>query len=223
MTDHHAPSGTDLRVSDVDSVRLEELVDSQRKPPFDMADCLDAVAECDAQASEQLMAFLYPVVIRIIRGRISRQLAEEDVAQDVFVKVFRKFGQYRRDVPIEHWVSKIAVTTCLNAMRGKRVRLELRRADLSEAEDQALDRTRGNFEEASTSDAVASKELLGKLLDHLSAKDRLVIEMLELEGRTSEEAARLLETSAVALRVRATRARSKLRKHLQQLLGETTP
>lgn len=183
---------------------------------------LEDVAAGDPGACEQLMEALYPLVQRVVRGRLSLRVSEEDVVQEVFVKVFRKIGQYRREVPLERWVARIAVTTCLNAMRGRRWRLEWRRADLSAEEEAALDQTRAPLDQVDPGEAVAARELLGKLLEQLSPKDRLVIEMLDLEGRTSEEAAQLLGTSAVAVRVRATRARRKLKTFLSELFDKET-
>ena len=180
---------------------------------------VDAATQGDQRAAERLVAHLYPTVSKILRGRLPQHLAEEDVAQDVFVKMFAKLSQYRREVPLEHWVSRIAVTTCLNAVRGKRHRLELRLSDLSDGEQAILD-NRPEIEPSSRTpdEQMASKELLSKLLNHLSAKDRMIIEMIELEGRTSEEAASVLGISSIALRVRATRARAKLRRHLTTLM-----
>ena len=183
---------------------------------------VNAAMQGDQRAAERLVAYLYPTVAKILRGRLPQHLGEEDIAQEVFVKMFAKLGQYRREVPLEHWVSRIAVTTCLNAVRGKRHRLELRRADLNEIEEALLDNRieSDSPETRSPHEQVANKELLAKLLSHLSTKDRMIIEMIELEGRTSEEAASVLGISSIALRVRASRARAKLRRHVSTLLNE---
>lgn len=199
--------------------RTDERASSEGRQGLDLPD-LEQVAGGDPEACERLMAALYPIVIRVIRSRLSLRLPEEDVAQEVFLKVFRKIGQYRGEVPIERWVARIAVTTCLNAMRAPRHRLEWRRADLSAEEDEALEKARSEDPMDDPGEAFAARELLGKLLESLSAKDRMVIEMLDLGGRTSAEAAVLLGTTSVALRVRAARARQRLKSHLKRLTGE---
>lgn len=174
----------------------------------------------DQKAAAALVEYLYPTVSRILCSRLPQQVALEDVAQQVFLKVFSKIDQFRGDMPIEHWVSKIAVNTCLNAMRGQRLRLEIRRSDLSVAEDAVLDDLHIDDANSNVDRRVAGRELLQKLLECLSPKERLAVELTELEGYTSQEAAKILGSNAVALRVRVTRARAKMRKHLDALQSE---
>ena len=69
-------------------------------------------------------------------------------------------------------------------------------------------------------DRIATRELVGKLLDGLGPEDRLVIEMMELEDLSLEEIRQRTGWNSVKIRVRAFRARSKLRKQLQRLLPE---
>ena len=171
----------------------------------------------DQDAAARLVEHLYPLVAKILQRRLPSQVALEDVAQQVFLKVFAKLDQFRGEVPLEHWVSQVAIKTCLNAMRGKRLRLEVRRGDLSESEDAVLDQVAAVDSDPDVGDAVAARELVDKLLECLSPKERLAVELIELEGHTSQEAADLLGSSAIALRVRVTRARAKMRKHLDIL------
>ncbi|MDA0813685.1 MAG: sigma-70 family RNA polymerase sigma factor [Verrucomicrobia bacterium] len=177
----------------------------------------------DQAAAAELVERLYPLVAKILAHRLPAQVALEDVAQQVFLKMFAKLRQFKGDVPLEHWVSKIVVNACLNAMRGRRLKVELRRSDLSEAEDAVLDDLHA-FEQADhadhadhADDAVAGRDLLSKLLECLSPKERLAIELTELEGHSSKEAANLLGTTAIAVRVRVARARAKMRRRLEDL------
>lgn len=171
----------------------------------------------DQQAAAALVEHLYPLVAKILHHRLPAQVALEDVAQQVFVKVFSKLSQFKGEVPFEHWVSKIALNTCLNAMRGRRLKVELRRSDLAESEDAVLDHLHAEDVNQDIADAVAGRELLYKLLSCLSPKERLATELIELEGYTSQEAADLLGTKAIAVRVRVTRARTKMRRYLKDL------
>lgn len=205
----------DSRESDGGEASRSETFDS-----FDYPACLEKVRRGDQRAAEALVAQLHDLVMRIVCGRVPRQVSAQDVAQDVFVKMFHKLHQYQGTVPFEHWVSRIAVNTTLNALRGRRLTLELRRADLTEAEDAALDQMTSEGGDQEPHALTGSRELLGKLLDRLSPKERLAIELLDLEGRTSEEAAEVTGIRAPALRARAARARRKLRGHLEKLLAD---
>ena len=199
--------------------------ESRRDAGTDCSDlevCLQRFRQDDGDqvAATVLVEQLYPLVAKILNSRLPGQVALEDVAQQVFVKVFANLHQFEGKVPLEHWVSKIAVNTCLNAMRGRRLKVELRRSDLSEAEDAVLDELHGFEVSTDVADAIAGRELLHKLLECLSPKERLAVELTELEGNTSQEAARLLGSTAVAVRVRVTRARTKMKRHLEKLQQE---
>ena len=75
---------------------------------------------------------LYPLVLRVVRAHRPQRAAEEDLCQMIFIKIFQKLDQFSGTVPLEHWVSRIAVNTCINQIRAEKARPELRHADLSE-------------------------------------------------------------------------------------------
>src|SRR6266498_4071710 len=105
---------------------------------LDMAACLERVRQSDEEAARTLVCELYPLVMKIVRSHLPRRTDEEDLAQMVFAKIFAHLEQYSGAVPFEHWVSRVAVNTCLNQLRSERCRPELRWADLNEAEAQVM-------------------------------------------------------------------------------------
>ena len=121
---------------------------------------------------------MYPLVIKIARSNLPRRVAEEDLAQEIFMKMFAKLEQYRGDLPFEHWVSRIAVNTCLNHLRAQRARPEMRWADLSEEEAGALDAVVCSTEDPHPAQVLGARELVGKLMAILQPKDRLIIQIL---------------------------------------------
>ena len=135
----------------------------------------------------------------------------------IAIKIVSNLGQYRGSVPIEHWVSRIAINTCLNAVKAEKSRPELRWADLSEDQVNLLNAL------TATSDDVqpaAARELVDRLLLELNPQDRLVISLLHLEGRTIAEIRLITGWSAPLVKVRAFRARRKLRVAFDQLTRE---
>src|SRR5476651_1781074 len=145
-------------------------------PPFDLAGCLERVRQQDQLAARELVEHLYPLVIRIVRSHLPRRVPEEDLAQEIFLKMFTRIAQYQGAVPFSHWVSRIAVTTCIDHLRAQKRRPEFRMADLSETQTDALDAAITNENDVAPDDALAAKELVYKLLDRLNADDRLVIQ-----------------------------------------------
>ncbi len=183
-----------------------------------MASILLRVRAGDADASHDLVTFLYPLVIKIVRAHLPRRLSEEDLAQEVFMKIFTHIDQYRGIAPFAHWVSRITLTTCLDQLRSQKKRPELHWADLSKTEAAVLEGAMSAELEADRLQALAARELVNKLLDCLSPEDRLVITLLDLEQRSIIEISQITGWGRSLIKVRAFRARRKLKKHLTKLM-----
>jgi RNA polymerase sigma-70 factor (ECF subfamily) len=184
---------------------------------FDLPGCLERVRQRDQTAARQLVEHLFPLVIRIVRSHLPRRVAEEDLAQDIFLKMFTRLEQYQGNVPFTHWVSRIAVTTCIDQLRAQKRRPEFRWADLSENEADVLDHVLTDERDATPGDALAARELVHKLLDQLKPDDRLVIQLLDLEQKTIAEISAQTGWNQTLVKVRAFRARRKLQKLFQDL------
>ena len=174
---------------------------------------LQRVVQGDEEAARGLVEELYPLVIRIVRSHLPLRTAEEDLAQDVFVKMFSHLNQYkpRSGVPFDHWVSRVAVRTCLDGLRAEKRRPELRWTDLSEAEASQLDYLVAETAEPPTATPAEARSILEKLLGQLSPEDRLIIHMLDLERKSLKEVNSLTGMNITLIKVRAFRARRKLR------------
>jgi RNA polymerase sigma-70 factor (ECF subfamily) len=171
----------------------------------------------DQAAARALVEHLYPLVIRIVRSHLPRRVAEEDLAQEIFLKMFTRLAQYQGNVPFPHWVSRIAVTTCIDQLRAQKRRPEFRWADLSENEAEVLDHVLTDASAEPASDALAARELVHRLLDQLGPEDRTVIQLLDLEQKSVAEIAALTGWGQSMIKVRAFRARRKLQKLFQEL------
>jgi RNA polymerase sigma-70 factor (ECF subfamily) len=121
---------------------------------------------------------------------------------------------------LEHWVSRIAVNTCLKAMRYERVRPEIRLSDLTEEEEQVVQRLASTPDDLPESVDAMSRELLDRLLGMLNAEDRLVVTLLNLEQKTVAEVRQVTGWSTPLVKVRAFRARQKMKRLLEQLMNE---
>src|SRR4029434_8265452 len=104
---------------------------------LDAAELVSAALHPDEEAARKLGRRLYPLVAKMVRSHRPRRTSEEDLCQMIFIKIFQKLKQFSRKVPLEHWVSRVAVNTCLSLIESERVRPELRHADLNE-EEQAV-------------------------------------------------------------------------------------
>jgi len=185
---------------------------------LDMAVCLERVRQGDDEAARALVRELYPLIMKIVRSHLPRRTDEEDLAQMVFSKVFAHFDQYSGAVPFEHWVSRVAVNTCLNALRAEKCRPELRWADLSEDEADIMEKVAAISKDPAPADRMIARELANTMLETLSPRDRLILTMLDLEERSVAEVRERTGWSVSVIKVRAFRARAKLRRQFAKAM-----
>jgi|HubBroStandDraft_3_1064219.scaffolds.fasta_scaffold00157_6 RNA polymerase sigma-70 factor (ECF subfamily) len=135
-----------------------------------------------------------------LAGRFFRRPQDvEDVAQDTFLRAWRKLPTYRAEAPFEHWLTRL----CLRCVYD---RLRRRTREESSAGDAEL------VAPASDPDARLEVE---RLLARLSPADRFVLTLLEGEGWTVAEIAQRLGWTQTNVKVRAHRARKRLRRVLE--------
>ena len=173
----------------------------------------------DQAAARELVARLRHTVLRIARRHRPRRTTEEDILQEVFMKIFARLGQYRGEAPFDHWASRIATTTCMDQLRAQRCRPEWRLADLSEDEALAVETTSRDPRAPRPGHALATHELLGQLLDRLRPEDRRLIVWFDLEDRTIAEIEDLTGYGFDFIKMRLFRARRKLKRFYANLPG----
>ena len=178
---------------------------------------VEAALRHDDEAAGELVRRLYPLVAKIVRSHRPRRTPEEDLCQMIFIRMFQRLHQFSGKVPIEHWVSRIAVNTCLNQIESEKVRPELRHADLTEEEQAVVENLATAAEELAPDKQFASRQLVEHLLDLLKPAERLVIDLLYLQGRSIEEIRKLTGWTATLVKVRAFRARRKMKAQLDRL------
>jgi len=173
----------------------------------------------DDEAARELVRRLYPLVAKMVRSHRPRRTSEEDLCQMIFIKVFQKLSQFSGKVPLEHWVSRIAVNTCLSQIESEKVRPELRHADLSEEEQAVIENLATSSDELAPDRQLASRQLVEHLLQLLKPVERLVIDLLYLQGRSVEEIHKITGMGVAAIKVRAFRARQKMKTRLAKIGG----
>jgi RNA polymerase sigma-70 factor (ECF subfamily) len=174
----------------------------------------------DDEAARELVRRLYPLVAKMVRAHRPRRTSEEDLSQMIFIKMFQKLPQFSGKVPLEHWVSRIAVNTCLNQIQSEKVRPEIRHADLSEDEVAVIENLAVSSDELAPDKRFASRQLVEHLLKALKPAERLVIDLLYLQGRTVAEIKKMTGWSAALVKVRAFRARQKMKQQLERISAE---
>ena len=139
----------------------------------------------------------------------------EDLAQETFLKAWRALAQFDARAPFEHWISRIAVRTALDHLR--REKKHKGNVGFDDLGEDALDWLRDENEKSEL-DSRSASEVLELALRELSPVDRVVITMQEIEGCTVKEIAAAIGASGIAVRVRAVRARAKLKSALEKII-----
>ena len=158
--------------------------------------------------------------LKIIKRRVPPSEVE-DVAQEVFVKAYQSLSGFDPETHFQKWLTTITVRTCHDYWRRFYRTREIPMSTLTKKHTKWL---KGVM--TSEADTSAEKrlhqaeagEILNWALDQLSPKDRSVMELVYLEGRSGKEAAELLGWSTANVKVRTFRIRKKLRKLLSRML-----
>lgn len=159
------------------------------------------------------LASVYRPRIWSTASRFARSRPElEDLTQDLFLKMWRGISSYRSDAPFENWVMTVTVRGCYDFLRSNR-----RRRDSEILVDPQDCRDDPDPADARASSRREAWETVSLLLDRLDARDRTIITLLDLEERGVRETAVLTGWSEANVKVRAHRARKKMRELFHEL------
>jgi RNA polymerase sigma-70 factor, ECF subfamily len=135
----------------------------------------------------------------------------------IFIKVFQKLSQFSGKAPLEHWVSRIAINTCINQIQAEKARPELREADLSEEQAAVVRNLAATADDLAPDQSFASRQLVEHLMNALKPAERLVIDLLYLQQQSVEEIRHVTGWSRALVKVRAFRARQKMKQLLSNM------
>jgi RNA polymerase sigma-70 factor (ECF subfamily) len=183
------------------------------------AELIAAVLDGDTASFEPLIRKYQPRVFATARRYARRESEVEDIVQEVFIKAFQKLNGFRGEAPFEHWLMRLAVRTCYDFLRGHQRNRETAFSELTEPEADWLERFVVQPDMAGEN-ADAARQLVDKILSRLPPAARMVITLLEIEGRPVKEIAALTGWSVPLVKVRAFRARGKMRKILKSISKE---
>ena len=192
-------------------------MDSLTEPTDDAL--VSAAAAGDEGAFEQLFERHRRQVARIASRFFAQREQIEEIIQDSFTKAYFALNTYHgtHAASFKAWLAQIAVNCCYDQLRRARRRPEQGFGDIEETEAQQFAaQLRAAPKDVETE--LASRDLAVKLLSRLSADDRLVLTLLDVEGFSVAEIAELTNWSVSKVKVRAHRARAHLRRILQRYL-----
>ena len=174
------------------------------------------VIEGNVNAFETLMNRYRDMVLKIVKKRVPFSNLEE-TAQDVFIRAYQSLPTFKGKSNFSQWISSIAVKTCYDYWRKAYRSQEVSMSSLSEQHQNWLEEAVSDPSESSLDEKVVQKEgqeLLDWALGQMSPEDRMVLELVYLEGLSGKEAANILGWSLANVKIRSFRSRRKLEKLL---------
>jgi RNA polymerase sigma-70 factor (ECF subfamily) len=163
---------------------------------------------------ERYQSKVYSIIYGILRNRNDA----EDIAQQVFAKIYFSIKNFDFRSSLLTWIYKITVNECYDYLRKKRVRKLVYESDFTSDDSLMIENSEPATDQAPAVDTrLAQHDLVVKLLSKISEEDRNLILLKEVEGHSVEELSQMTGMNENTIKVKLFRARQKLVKAAQRL------
>jgi RNA polymerase sigma-70 factor (ECF subfamily) len=166
----------------------------------------------DASAFNEIVLAYRRRILATISRLIGRPEDVEDVAQEVFVRLYYSLDQLRTAEVFEPWLYRLTINAAYDYLRRVKRRRESRMADMTEQQVVAADSMAGGKREQDEKEKSRIRELMDALFRHVSEEDRLLLTLKEVEGLSLKELEQIYGVNENALKVRLFRARQRVLK-----------
>lgn len=170
----------------------------------------------DEAAFNELVAACRKRVLSIVGRLIGRPEDVEDVAQDVFLRLYYSLGQLSSPEMFDRWLYRLTVNAAYDYMRKSKRRKESRMADLSEAQVVLADASAGEKVGRTEEARATIRDFVQWLLSGVSEEDRILLLLKEVEGLSIKELEEIYGANESALKVRLFRARQRVLKAFEK-------
>jgi RNA polymerase sigma-70 factor, ECF subfamily len=172
----------------------------------------------DEIAFKEIVERYQSKVFSIIYGILRNHNDAEDIAQQVFAKIYFSIGNFDFRSSLLTWIYKITVNECYDYLRKKRVRKLVYESDFSEEDSLQMENSQTARDQTVAVDkTLERRDLLLKMLSKVSEEDRMLILLKEVEGHSVEELAEMTGMNENTIKVKLFRTRQKLIKAAQRL------
>lgn len=173
---------------------------------------IEKAKQGDAPAFNQVVLAYRKRILGTISRLIGRPEDVEDVAQEVFVRLYYSLDQLRSPEVFEPWLYRLTVNASYDYLRRVKRRHESRMADLTEAQVVMADSAAGGKRSEEDEEKSETREFVNALFAHVSEEDRILLTLKEVEGLSLKELEQIYNTNENALKVRLFRARQRVLK-----------
>lgn len=175
-------------------------------PQCDPGEVVELLRSGDVEALDRITACYGQRMVAVGRRMCGNPVDAEDVVQDALLSAGQRLDQYRGEGSVEGWLVRMVVNACHHMRRGRKNDPRLHDAEAVLASP-----------DASPEELAARGEMLqalGRAVEDLDPRDRLILVLAEGEGWTGTEIAERLEMTSGSVRTRLSRARRRVREQL---------
>ncbi|MCU1325828.1 MAG: polymerase, sigma-24 subunit, subfamily [Bryobacterales bacterium] len=158
---------------------------------------------------------------RRIMGTIARLIGRpedvEDVAQEVFLRLYFSLDRLRVPEAFEPWLYRLTVNACYDYLRRSKRQPETRMSDLSEQQVVMADATAGALAQTEKNEKERIRGVVTEMFSSVSEEDRILLTLKEVEGLSLKELEAVYGVNENALKVRLFRARQRILKNVNRV------
>ena len=176
---------------------------------------IERLKQGDDSAFKAIVEQWQDMVYNTILGIVQNETEAEDLAQDVFIKVFEKISTFKGDSKFSTWLYRIATTTALDHLRSKKRK---KRSGFLQAITGASDEKEQipDFHHPGVSlDNKERAAVLFKAIEALPDNQKAAYTLHKLEGLSYRDVSEVLNTTVSAVESLMSRANQNLRKQLE--------
>jgi RNA polymerase sigma-70 factor (ECF subfamily) len=174
----------------------------------------------DRKAQSELFNQYKDTVFSLVARTLGPGFDYDDVAQQVFISLFRSLRHFQGLSSLNTWVYRITSKVCTDQLRKKYRKRKILIAESTEENDKAFDEIGDNSTPHSNLEHIELSKKVYEALNQISVEKRIVTIMFEMEGRTLEEIAEIVKKPVGTVKSRLFHARKELARHLKQYIGK---
>ncbi len=182
---------------------------------------IDSLIEGDYNTFEVVVNTFKDKVINVCFSYVNNLADAEDIAQEVFIELYKSISNFKKQSSLSTWIYRIASNKSIDFLRNKkRIKRGSGKIDYLEDQNNNFD-WRTNY--YSTDDLLVHqqrKELLHQAIEKLATRQKEAFVLTQIEGVDQKTAAEILETSIKSIESLVNRAKKKLRKILEKRISE---
>jgi len=181
-------------------------------------DLVSRVQSGDDTAFNELMRRHFRSVVNFVYRFTNNKESSEDLAQDVFLRVYRSIGNFKPEAKFTTWLYRITTNVCITALKSSAKRRELSLDEMQEASQEV------SYENAqSTAEYTFRKEIgiaIHVALERLPEREKVAVVLCKYQQMPYDEAAEVIGCSVGAVKAYVYRGRMKLMDILKPYLSE---